>query len=130
MNRPKGILIDIDGVLLQDGSPIHGSINKLNTLKEHCKIRLLTNTTTQTVSAIHLQLTSHGFLVEEIYGNPYLGYIKPKKHSSKKLNTIFINSKDQNPDTLKEVLAEQIKKKIAEPNRRCKQKKKQKHKYD
>ena len=52
-----------------------------------------------------------GFLVEEIYGNPYLGYIKPKKHSSKKLNTIFINSKDQNPDTLKEVLAEQIKKK-------------------
>ena len=25
----------------------------------------MTNTTTQTVSAIHLQLTSHGFLVEE-----------------------------------------------------------------
>lgn len=65
MDHPKGILIDIDGVLLQDGSPIDGTINKLNTLKEHYKIRLLTNTTTEPVSAIQTRLTSHGFLVEE-----------------------------------------------------------------
>ena len=65
MNRPKGILIDIEGVLLQDNSPIHDSVNKLNALREHYKIRLLTNTTTQPVSAIHARLTRHGFLVEE-----------------------------------------------------------------
>jgi len=49
------------------------------------------------------------FLVEEIYGNPYLGYIQPSKHEEPA--TIFVNSKGSNPEALKKVLSEQIKQK-------------------
>lgn len=48
------------------------------------------------------------FLTDEIYGNPYLGYVKPKK--SEDLSTIFVNSTGSNPESLKKVLACQIKK--------------------
>lgn len=48
------------------------------------------------------------FLTEEIYGNPYLGYIRPQDNES--LSTIFVNSKGNNPQTLKKVLSSQIKK--------------------
>lgn len=49
------------------------------------------------------------FLTAEIYGNPYLGYVKPKK--DEELSTIFVNSSGSNPESLKKVLACQIKKK-------------------
>jgi undecaprenyl-phosphate galactose phosphotransferase len=49
------------------------------------------------------------FLVEEIYGNPYLGYIKPKQ--DEELSTVFVNSKGWDLDTLKQLLSSQIKKK-------------------
>ena len=49
------------------------------------------------------------FLVEEIYGNPYLGYCKPKE--GEELSTVFVNSKGWDMDTLKQLLASQIKKK-------------------
>jgi len=49
------------------------------------------------------------FLTEEIYGNPYLGYIKPK--ADEKLSTVFVNSKGSNAQTLKKLLASQIKQK-------------------
>ena len=48
------------------------------------------------------------FLTAEIYGNPYLGYIRPK--SKEELSTIFVNSKGNDPETLKKILASQIKK--------------------
>ena len=47
------------------------------------------------------------FLTDEIYGNPYLGYIKPK--SGEEPATVFINSKDNNVNTLKKVISSQIK---------------------
>jgi len=47
------------------------------------------------------------FLKEEIYGNPYLGYVKPKKHEEP--STVFINSKNQNLSTLKSAIASEIK---------------------
>ena len=49
------------------------------------------------------------FLSKEIYGNPYLGYIQPK--SDEEPNTIFINSKDSDLDTLKNLITLQIKNK-------------------
>ncbi len=49
------------------------------------------------------------FLTAEIYGNPYLGYVKPKK--DEELSTIFVNSSGSNSESLKKVLACQIKKK-------------------
>jgi len=48
------------------------------------------------------------FLKEEIYGNPYLGYIRPKE--GKEPSTVFINSKNQDLDTLKRAIASEIKK--------------------
>lgn len=49
------------------------------------------------------------FLTDEIYGNPYLGYVKPK--SGEEPATVFINSKDSNVNTLKKVISSQIKNK-------------------
>ena len=49
------------------------------------------------------------FLTEEIYSNPYLGYVRPKKNEEPA--TIFVNSKGNNPEELKRVLSCQIKKK-------------------
>ncbi|WP_415407430.1 sugar transferase [Sulfurovum sp. CS9] len=49
------------------------------------------------------------FLTDEIYGNPYLGYVKPR--SGEEPATVFINSKDSNVNTLKKVISSQIKNK-------------------
>jgi len=47
------------------------------------------------------------FLTEEIYGNPYLGYVKPKSHETP--STVFINSKENDLPTLKKIISTQIK---------------------
>ena len=47
------------------------------------------------------------FLTEEIYGNPYLGYIEPGKEEDP--STIFINPVDNDADTLRKILSSQIK---------------------
>lgn len=47
------------------------------------------------------------FLTAEIYGNPYLGYIKPK--TGERFSTIFVNSRRDDPKTLKHILSTQIK---------------------
>lgn len=49
------------------------------------------------------------FLTEEIYGNPYLGYIKPKHNEEP--STVFVNSHGSDIETLKNLLSSQIKKK-------------------
>jgi undecaprenyl-phosphate galactose phosphotransferase len=49
------------------------------------------------------------FLTAEIYGNPYLGYVRPK--NDQEPATIFVNSKGNNPQQLKKLLSEQIKQK-------------------
>jgi len=46
------------------------------------------------------------FLTAEIYGNPYLGYIKPK--GDEVFSTIFVNSHKADAKTLKHILATQI----------------------
>jgi len=48
------------------------------------------------------------FLTDEIYGNPYLGYIKPKEKEEP--STIFVNSKDTDIYALKKILSSEIKK--------------------
>jgi len=47
------------------------------------------------------------FLTDEIYGNPYLGYVKPNAHE--KHSTVFVNSKDSDLATLKKVISSEIK---------------------
>jgi undecaprenyl-phosphate galactose phosphotransferase len=47
------------------------------------------------------------FLTEEIYTNPYLGYIKPKQNQEP--DTVFINSKDNDVKTLKQIISSEIK---------------------
>jgi len=47
------------------------------------------------------------FLTSEIYSNPYLGYIKPKRNEEP--DTIFVNSKDNDVKTLKKIIASEIK---------------------
>lgn len=64
MNPTKGLLIDIDGVLIEDNQAIDGSVDHLNRLRKEYKIRLLTNTTTKTVDQIHALLIDLGFLID------------------------------------------------------------------
>ena len=47
------------------------------------------------------------FLTSEIYGNPYLGYIEPKK--GEEPATVFVNSKESNLPTLKKIISQEIK---------------------
>ncbi len=47
------------------------------------------------------------FLTDEIYGNPYLGYVKPNAHE--KHSTVFVNSKESDLATLKKVISSEIK---------------------
>jgi len=47
------------------------------------------------------------FLTEEIYGNPYLGYVEPGKGEEPK--TIFVNPGDNDAVALKKILSSQIK---------------------
>jgi undecaprenyl-phosphate galactose phosphotransferase len=46
------------------------------------------------------------FLTDEIYKNPYLGYIKPKKKEEP--DTIFINSQDHDVVSLKKIISSEI----------------------
>jgi len=47
------------------------------------------------------------FLTNEIYGNPYLGYIKPL--SGEEASTVFVNSKSENISVLKKIISSEIK---------------------
>ena len=47
------------------------------------------------------------FLTNEIYGNPYLGYIKPE--SDEEPSTVFVNSKESDLPTLKKIISSEIK---------------------
>jgi len=47
------------------------------------------------------------FLMTEIYSNPYLGYIKPKRDEEP--DTVFINSKNTNVANLKQIISSEIK---------------------
>ncbi len=47
------------------------------------------------------------FLTDEIYGNPYLGYVRPK--AGEEPSTVFVNSNDNNIVTLKSIISNEIK---------------------
>jgi len=47
------------------------------------------------------------FLKDEVFGNPYLGYVKPEK--GKEPSTVFINSKKSEVEVLRKIIASQIK---------------------
>ena len=47
------------------------------------------------------------FLSSEIYSNPYLGYVKPKRNEEPA--TVIINSKDTDVDSLRDIISSEIK---------------------
>ena len=47
------------------------------------------------------------FLTDEIYNNPYLGYVKPKP--GQEPSTVFVNSKNSDISSLKKIISTQIK---------------------
>lgn len=47
------------------------------------------------------------FLTDEIYGNPYLGYVKPEENEEP--STVFVNSKDNDIVILKDIISQEIK---------------------
>ncbi len=47
------------------------------------------------------------FLTDEIYKNPYLGYVQAKQ--GQEPSTVFVNSKNSDIDTLKKIISSQIK---------------------
>jgi undecaprenyl-phosphate galactose phosphotransferase len=49
------------------------------------------------------------FLIKEIYGNPYLGYIQPEQNEEPA--TVFINSQGYTPDALKSLITAQMRQK-------------------
>ncbi|PHS41738.1 MAG: glycosyl transferase [Sulfurovum sp.] len=49
------------------------------------------------------------FLTDKIFGNPYLGYVKPKKNEEPA--TMFINSKGNDANALKQIISSEIKNK-------------------
>lgn len=65
MKRIKGLLIDIDGVLVVDDQPIEGAVERFNELRESYQVRLLTNTTTKTAEEIHRVLVGSGFKIQQ-----------------------------------------------------------------
>ncbi|MEP2026356.1 MAG: TIGR01458 family HAD-type hydrolase [Reichenbachiella sp.] len=88
MNQIKGLFIDIDGVLVEDGQAIEGAVSHLNRIRSKYKVRLLTNTTTKTISEIHQILNNLGFnsLKEEIITAPIAAQLFLK---SKGLSKIY-----------------------------------------
>ena len=48
------------------------------------------------------------FLKAEVFGNPYLGYVRPKK--GEEPSTVFINSKKSEVEVLRKIIASQIQK--------------------
>jgi len=49
------------------------------------------------------------FLMTEIYSNPYLGYVKPKLNEDP--DTVFINSKNNDANSLRKIISSEIKSK-------------------
>lgn len=65
MKHIKGLLIDIDGVLMLDDQPIEGAVERFNELRESYQVRLLTNTTTKTAEEIYQVLDHSGFKINQ-----------------------------------------------------------------
>jgi HAD superfamily hydrolase (TIGR01458 family) len=95
----RGFLIDLDGVLYVDQTPIHGAVDAVNTLKGHgMPCRFLTNTSTLSRASICTKLRGMGFDItqEEIFSAPQavLSYLQQKPHAVCKLYV----SDDVRPD--------------------------------
>ncbi|CAD5109078.1 TIGR01458 family HAD-type hydrolase [Zestomonas carbonaria] len=69
----QAVLLDISGVLHEDGQPLPGAVAAVRTLQDKgYPLRLLTNTSRQGRSAIHRKLAGMGFEVgvEQIFSAP------------------------------------------------------------
>jgi HAD superfamily hydrolase (TIGR01458 family) len=66
VNRPSGLLIDIDGVLTISWKPLPGAVEALDEVRDNgLGVRFLTNTTSRTRGAVAAALVGAGFGVEE-----------------------------------------------------------------
>ena len=62
--RYRGLIVDVDGVLVRGSEPIPGAVDALKALKAHGNVVLLSNNATRTRQAIAERLQSLGFGVE------------------------------------------------------------------
>jgi HAD superfamily hydrolase (TIGR01458 family) len=89
INDIGAFLIDLDGVLYVENTPIYGAVEAVNTLKETQLCRFLTNTSTLNRDSIARKLHDMGFNIEasEIFSAPHaaLQYIKKKPNAKCKL---------------------------------------------
>ncbi len=79
--QPRALLLDISGVLYQDGEPLPGALAAVQRVQgAGLPLRLLTNTSRQTGAAVHAQLCAMGFTVtrEQVYTAPaaVLAYLR------------------------------------------------------
>ncbi len=66
LSEVKGILIDVDGVLYNDGVPVPGAPETIDFLRERgIPFRLITNTTMRSRNTLWKRLSSIGFRLEE-----------------------------------------------------------------
>ena len=66
VNRPSGLLIDIDGVLTISWEPVPGAVAALAKMRDRgLGVRFLTNTTSRTRAAVAGALVAAGFEVDE-----------------------------------------------------------------
>lgn len=73
LDKIGGILFDLDGVLYTGSQVIEGACDTIHYLKQKdIQCRFITNTTTQTIKAIHNKLIQLGFEIErnEIFSPP------------------------------------------------------------
>ncbi|MDW3210628.1 MAG: TIGR01458 family HAD-type hydrolase [Reichenbachiella sp.] len=65
MKAIKGLLIDVDGVLIENEHALKGAVDRLNAIRNNYSIRLLTNTTTKQKVEIYQMLTRLGFIIQQ-----------------------------------------------------------------
>ncbi len=72
LNRIRGFLLDLDGVLYVGDRVIEGVREALDSLRRHYPCRFITNTSTQSLESLHGKLSAMGFSVarEEIISAP------------------------------------------------------------
>jgi HAD superfamily hydrolase (TIGR01458 family) len=87
-----GLLIDLDGVLFVDDTPIDGAIEAIDWLKlRGYRCRFLTNTSTLSRAALANKINRLGFdiQVEEIFSAPYAASLYLQSLTSKKCHYVI-----------------------------------------
>jgi HAD superfamily hydrolase (TIGR01458 family) len=93
MEKIKGLLIDLDGVIYNDSELITGATESIQWLREkNIPFRFLTNTTMKSRTSLHQKLQSFGIDVkkEEIFTTVYAAVLYIKKSGKNKCHLLLM----------------------------------------